>query len=125
MTMRRWVDWVNVMLAGWLVGSPWLLASGDQLAAWSAWSVGAAIVMLALFAMYKVTLWGDAIALLLGAWLTASPWLLGFGGAARANAAIIGMLVVGYALWAMNLDSAADDGAVSNMYRRRAACTRA
>jgi SPW repeat len=108
MTTRRWVDWVNVMLGVWLIASPWLLtvAAGDRPAAWSAWSVGAGIVTLAIFAMRKPAIWGDALGVMLGAWLMGSPWMLELASAsvAAANAVIIGLLVIGYALWAMRID---------------------
>lgn len=109
MTMRRWVDWVSVLLGGWLIASPWLLTTtaGDRHANWSSWSVGAAIVTVAFFAMYKPAVWCGAVGAMLGAWLIASPWMLGFAGASAAatNAVIIGLLVIGYALWAMRIDA--------------------
>ena len=122
MTTRRWVDWVNVMLGLWLIGSPWLLAAaGDDMpAAWSSWSVGAGIVTLALFAMYKPSVSGDFVGIIFGAGLIASPWMLGFASAstAAANAVIIGLLVVGYALWAMHIDMTFGDGAAYDAYQR-------
>lgn len=130
MTMRRWVDWVNVGLGVWLIVSPWLLtaAAGYTPADWSSWSVGAAIVTVAFFAMYKSAVWGDAVGVMLGAWLIASPWLLGFASASAsaANAVIIGMLVICYALWAMRIDMIARDViardvAAYRVYQRRPA----
>ena len=97
MTMRRWVDWVNVGLGVWLIASPWLLtaAAADTAADWSAWSVGVAIVTVAFFAMYKSAVWGDALGVMLGVWLIASPWMLGFASASAlaANGVVLGMLV--------------------------------
>jgi hypothetical protein len=116
MTTRRWVDWVNVIFGVWLIASPWLLtvAGEDEPGAWSSWIVGAGIVSLALFAMYKPAVWGDTIGIMLGAWLLASPWLLGLAAASAAamNAVIMGVLVICYALWAMRIDiTFADDAA--------------
>ena len=115
MTMRRWVDWVNVGLGVWLIALPWLLTAtvGDTPADWSSWSVGAAIVTVAFFAMYKSAVWGDAVGVTLGLWLIASPWMLGFASASApaANAVIIGILVICYALWAMRIDMTSVDGA--------------
>jgi len=106
MKTRRWVDWVNVMLGVWLILSPWLftVVAGTGPAAWISWSVGAGIVTLAFVAMYKPALWSDALGLMLGAWLMASTWLFGFDGAVAANAVIMGLLVMGYALWAIRID---------------------
>jgi hypothetical protein len=113
MTTRRWVDWVNVMLGVWLIASPWLLtvAAGDWPAAWSSWSVGTGIVTLAFFAMRKPAVWGDALGIMLGAWLMVSPWMLELASASAAatNAVIIGVLVIGYALWAMRIDITSGD----------------
>lgn len=125
MTMRGWVDWVNVGLGVWLIASPWLItaAAGDTAADWSSWIVGAAVVTVAFFAMYKSAIWGDAVGVMLGAWLIASPWMLGFASASApaANAVIIGMLVICYALWAMRIDTTSGDGATYEAYQRRLA----
>ena len=126
--MRRWVDWVNVMLGVWLIASPWLLTmtAGNGFAAWSSWSVGAGIVALALFSMYKPAVWGDAVGIVLGVWLAASPWTLGFASASAtaANAVIIGLLVIGYALWAMRIGVTSGDGAASTQDTVRAGSRR-
>jgi len=125
MTTRRWVDWVNVIFGVWLIASPWLLtvAGGDKPGAWNSWIVGAGIVSLALFAMYKPAVWGDTIGILLGAWLLASPWMLGLAAAPAVamNAVIIGVLVICYALWAMRIDITFGDGAAYDANQRRAA----
>jgi SPW repeat len=108
MTTRRWVDWVNVLLGLWLIAAPWVLTSapGNSPAAWNSWSVGVGMVTLTAFAMYKPSVRGDAIGVILGLWLIASPWMLGFAQlpAATTNAVIIGLLVIAYALWAMRID---------------------
>lgn len=115
MTTQRWLGWANVILGAWLIASPWLLTAteGDRAADWNSWSVGAGVVLLGLFAIYKHTQWGDIAGISLGAWLIASPWMLGFSGAslAAANAVIIGLLVSSYALWAMRIDATLSGGA--------------
>jgi len=125
MTMRHWVDWINVMFGVWLITSPWFLtvAGDDQPAAWSSWIVGVGIVSLAFFAMYKPAGWGDSVGIILGAWLLASPWMLGFAGAPAAamNAVIIGVLVIGYAFWAMHINITFGDGAANDPNQRRPA----
>ena len=107
MTTRHWVDWVNVILGVWLVASPWLLTgtTADGPANWSLAGAGIGIVMLAVLAMRRPTVWGDTTGIVLGMWLIASPWVLGFVGAtATTNAVIIGSLVIVYALWAARID---------------------
>jgi hypothetical protein len=125
MTMRHWIDWINVMFGVWLITSPWFLtvAGDDKPAAWSSWIVGAGIVSLAFFAMYKPAVWGDSVGIILGAWLLASPWMLGFAGAPAAamNAVIIGVLVIGYAFWAMRIDITFGDGPAHDTNQRRPA----
>jgi SPW repeat len=121
MTMRRWVDWVNIILGVWLVASPWLLTevAGNGPADWSSWSAGIVVMTLALLAMHKPAFWGDAMGVLLGTWLIASPWVLGFtsGSSAVPNAVILGSFVIGYALWATRLDITA--GADAELEARR------
>jgi hypothetical protein len=78
-------------------------------------------VTLALFAMFKPAVWGDAVGVVLGTWLIASPWILGFGSvsAAAANTVIIGLLVISYALWAMRIDITSGDRAAYAAHPRR------
>lgn len=125
MTTRRWVDWVNVIFGVWLIASPWLLtvAGDDQPGAWNSWIVGAGIVSLAFFAMYKPAVWGDTIGILLGAWLLVSPWMLGLAAAPAVamNAVIIGVLVICYALWAMRIDVTSAEGATYDTHQRQPA----
>ena len=113
------------MLGVWLLTSPWLLsmAAGNTPAARSAWGVGTAIVALSLFAMYKHAVWGDALGVMFGTWLIASPWVLGFAGAsvAAANVVIVGVLVVGYAIWAMRINISTGDSTAHDLHRGRPA----
>lgn len=111
MTTRRWIDWVNVLLGLWLIAAPqeFAGAAGGSAAAWNSRSVGIGMVALAALAMYKPTVSADAIGVVLGTWLIASPWMLGFAELpfAAANSVIVGFLVIGYALWAMRIDTKA------------------
>lgn len=106
--MRRWINWVNVMLGVWLVATPWLfyVAEPNRAADWSSWSVGAGVLALAVITMRKRALWNDASGVALGAWLIVSPWFLDSAGTVAANAVIVGVLVVSYALWAARMDGA-------------------
>jgi hypothetical protein len=123
MTTRRWVDWVNIILGVWLFTSPWLLAeiAGDGPAAWSSWSAGIGVVTLAFLAMHKPAVWADAMGILLGTWLIASPWVLGFASAPAAviNAVIMGALIICYALWAACIDITLGAGAEYHTHRIR------
>lgn len=109
MTTRRWLDWVNVILGLWLIASPQLftLTASDSAAIWGLWSLGAGILTLAFFSMYRPAVGADAVGVMLGMGLIASPWMLGFSDlpAAAMNVVVVGLLVVGYAFWAMLIDT--------------------
>jgi SPW repeat len=110
MTLKRWQDWVNVILGAWMIVSPWILgfAANDNIAAQSAWTLGAAIVVFAGIAVYMHKAWEEAVNIILGLCLLASPWLLGFVDqlTPTSNAAIVGLLVTAFALWSMFMDTA-------------------
>ncbi|HZS81349.1 MAG TPA: SPW repeat protein [Stellaceae bacterium] len=120
---NRWQDWVNALLAIWLFISPWVLqfgqggrtaapgagAAGGPIdvvgnAAWNAWVLGVIVFLIALSAIGKLAFWQEWINLLLGAWLFASPWALGFLQAAPAASWdhwIVGFLVFILSIWSL------------------------
>ncbi len=80
---RRWQDWANLILAIWLFISPWVLqfggaTLGGAAAAWNAWVLGVIVFLVALSAIGSMELWQEWINLILGAWIFAAPWALGF-----------------------------------------------
>ena len=111
----RWRDWAMLVLGGWLVLSPWWLgymsvapvadeqvaAVGFALPALNAWIVGAAVAILAIWAIYDFAKWQDWVNGFLGVWLVFSPWLLDFTTTmiAVSNHAVVGVLVVVLAAW--------------------------
>jgi hypothetical protein len=107
--MKRWQDWVNLVLGAWMLASPWVLgfAAGQSVAAWSAWVLGAAIVVFAGIAVSMPKAWEEAINIVLGVCLIASPWALNFAAQSTptSNAVIVGILVAAFALWAMLMDT--------------------
>ena len=76
----RFASGMNIMLAFWLILSPVLLGyTGNALALWDALIVGVVTLVLAWFRMLHpdgsvIPSW---VNLLLGAWLAASPFVLG------------------------------------------------
>ena len=108
---QHWQDWVNVLLGLWVFGSPWLLEhtmltevpGGGLLGMWNAWIVGLAVVVIAGIAIYAYNSWEEWTNIILGAWLLISPWVLGFSTSAALmwNAVIFGVLVIGFAAWAL------------------------
>lgn len=94
--MKRWQDWVNLLLGLWLIVSPWALAfSNNGAALWNALIVGAIFVVLSLLALSDAQPWEEWSELVVALWLLVSPWVLGFSGlsAAMWNAVIVAVLV--------------------------------
>lgn len=81
--MKNWrresaLDVYNLLLAMFLLISPWLFARANGTAAVDLRASGAAIAVLSLAAMAAFASWEEWANLLLGLWLTVSPWVLGF-----------------------------------------------
>jgi hypothetical protein len=110
MAPRRWQDGINAVLGLWMVASPTILsfAVAGSPATRAAWILGLAIVVFAGIAVYMPKAWEEAINILLGLCLIASPWALGYADQARptTNAVIVGLLVTAMAIWAMINDTA-------------------
>jgi hypothetical protein len=92
--------WVNLLLGVWVVISPFALGlSRSTAATWNNIAVGVAIVLLVL-----VSGWGNgtllALVVPLGAWLFASPFVLGFSKTAFLwnNVILAFALIVGAAI---------------------------
>jgi hypothetical protein len=104
---RRWQDMLILLLGLWLAVSPWVLAyASNSPQAMNAWVVGVAMAVLAAFDLYKTYMWAVAANLLMGAWLTVSPWVpaLVDRGAMMTNSVIVGAAVVVLALWELRSD---------------------
>ncbi|SIO18849.1 SPW repeat-containing protein [Bradyrhizobium erythrophlei] len=81
--MKKWrkesvLDLYNLVLAMFLVISPWFFARANPAAAIDLRLSGAAIAILSLAAMVAFSNWEEWVNLLLGFWLIVSPWILGF-----------------------------------------------
>lgn len=114
--MKQWRDWAIALLGLWMMVSPRVLqfagmqAGIQSHAIWNAWLVGAAIVLVTVGSRFVVEIWSpwqDGINALLGLWLMASPWVLGFAAhvTARTNSVVAGFLVAVLAIWAMVVDT--------------------
>jgi hypothetical protein len=70
--------------------------------------LGAAIVIFAGLAVYLPKAWQEAINILLGIYLLASPWAFSYSDQTRAttNAVIVGLLVTAFGTSAMLMDTA-------------------
>lgn len=105
--MKHWQDPVNLVLGLWTMASPWVLSYAfETTPTRNAVIVGALIAGLAFLALYKLMAWEEWLSVALGAWLVASPWVLGFSGLVTAmwNAVIIGVVVAVLALWELGTD---------------------
>lgn len=104
----RWQDWANLIFGVWILVSPAVLVMDTGgVAAWNAYVLGIAVGVIAIIALIQPAGWEEVINLLLGLWLLASPWILGFSAvsAAVTNQVIFGLLIVVGALWALSESS--------------------
>lgn len=72
------LDIYNLFLAALLLVSPWIFAYAREIARTDIWVSGAAIALIAVAAIFSYANWREWLNVLLGVWLIASPWLLGF-----------------------------------------------
>jgi ABC-type uncharacterized transport system permease subunit len=91
MMERAWkkeavADVVNVVLGAFLFVTPWLYRYGSEGAAsWNAWLSGIVVAGLAVAALAAYAEWEEWLNLLVGLWVAASPWLVGFSANATAT----------------------------------------
>lgn len=107
MKVKHWQDSANVILGLWMLVSPWVLAyQAEARPMWNAVVLGILIAAVALYAMVKVFAWEEWANAVFGAWLIASPWLLGFMSmhAVMLNAGIVGAATLVLALWTLGTD---------------------
>jgi hypothetical protein len=96
----RWRERATVLLGAYLFVAPWVFGtSEDKVSSANAWIAGACLVMAALRApMMSGLLTTGLTKIALGAWLLASPFVLGFAGSGAAwSAWIAGALIVALA----------------------------
>jgi SPW repeat len=91
-------SWVNVVLAIWVIVSPFVLAIHSSRAVWNNVVTGVLVGILALI-RWSVRQPGLSwLNLLLGIWLVISPFVLFLSGAAMWNNVILGVIVAAFAL---------------------------
>jgi SPW repeat len=98
---KQWEDWTSWLLGLWLLLSPWtLFFDNEPRAMENALAVGALVIIAEIVELSIFRDWEEWINIGLGAWLAISPWALGIAsGAARWNFVIVGVLVLGLALY--------------------------
>ncbi len=95
----HWEDWIGALLALWLLASPMVIQYGELLAAQNAVVVGFLLLFIEFIEVTAFREWEEWINVVLGAWLVASPWVLGSVVVATANVVIVGLLVLALALY--------------------------
>ena len=108
---KHWQDSANALLGVWLMFSPLILGFRDDLSAVAnAVIVGILLVATALGAIFFPRVWEEWTETVLGIWLAICPWILGFTSpAAKASALVTGLIVLTFALWALQ-DYGAETG---------------
>ena len=100
---KHWQDWGNLVLGLWIFASPWILqlTTANNTVTWNLYIVGIAVAALAATALFAFQAWEEWTNLVLGLWLLASPWILGFSSSTLLmwNAVVAGALVVVLAGW--------------------------
>jgi hypothetical protein len=81
--MPRWrkesiLDIYNLLLALFLLATPWLFAYRNGEATIDVWVSSAAVAVVSVLALIAFSSWEEWLNLLLGAWLIISPWVIGF-----------------------------------------------
>jgi hypothetical protein len=105
--VTHWQDPVNAVLGACVALSPWAAGfSGDIVPTANAVIIGLALVAAALGAMLVPRAWEEWTEAVLGLWLIASPWVLGFSvhADARRAAVVAGVAVAVLALWTLATD---------------------
>jgi hypothetical protein len=101
---RNVKDWVSLVLAACLFVSPWVVGFATlTVAAWNAWIIGIVLAIVTIAALSTVTAWEEWANLVLGLWLIASPWIVGFAASTGAlwTHVILGVLVAAVSAWAV------------------------
>jgi heme/copper-type cytochrome/quinol oxidase subunit 3 len=105
--IKHWQDAVNAILGIWLIASPWALGFSAETAPMAnAVIVGIALIAAALGAIFVPRAWEEWTEAILGLWMIASPWLLGFAASRQAMGAavITGIVILALALWTLATD---------------------
>src|SRR5277367_160993 len=86
-------DWINLISGVLLFASPWALGfAGDPMAARTAWIGGVIIFVMGVAALMQFAEWEEWVALIVGAVVIISPWVLRF---ATVHAAMWSCVVLG------------------------------
>ena len=115
MNKQRWQDWVTAFVGVWVFLSPLVIpyispdSAATGIVAWNHTIVGLAIAVVGIAALAAYQIWEEWVDAVLGVWLIASPWVLGFTSmtALTWNAVIMGAVVVVLSGWVLATGSGA------------------
>ena len=93
-----WARILNVAAGIWLMAAPAVLRYQGTLAADHDRVAGPVLARFACIAIWEITRPLRRVNTMIGAWLLAAPWVLGFPPAAAANSMAVGAVVVGLSL---------------------------
>lgn len=106
---REWpLDLYKAVLGLFLLASPWLFSFAYQGTRVEAWAVGLALLAVSVAALIAFVDVEEWLALALGLWLVAAPWLLGFKSPASRIHIAVGLIVAYLAalqLWLVHYDT--------------------
>jgi hypothetical protein len=97
MKKQHWQDWLNLVLAVWVLLSPLVIGNAvGGLVIGNYYLVGIALAVFSIGALIAFHVWEEWANVTLGVWLVISPWVLGFSGVSQhvLNAVIVGILIV-------------------------------
>jgi hypothetical protein len=108
------LDFYNLALGVFLFAAPWLFSFAYESAKVDDWVSSAIVITSSLAALWAFAEWEEWIGLVVGLWVLASPWLLGFqhARAAAVNVAV-GLLITylsAMELWLIHYDPVPYDG---------------
>lgn len=104
---RSVVEWITAVAGAWILLSIWVLPWASPglvlngTAQVSHLLVGAAVVVLALAGIFAFRVWEEWILALVGLWLLASPWVIGFSdlGPFVVSDVVVGLFIVATSGW--------------------------
>jgi len=102
------LDLYKLALALFLFLSPWWFAFAYSAARIEAWCIGLSLMVLSVAAMITFVVWEEWLALALGLWLIAAPWLFHLQPTATKIHIGVGLLVTylaGLELWLVRYDT--------------------
>jgi len=107
LSTRRWQDQGILLLAIWLVVSPFVMGyPSDSPPAINAFIAGAIMGALAAFDLYKTYAWAVFLNIIVGVWVAVSPWLVNTmpDEAMSASMLLVGLATVILGLWELRTD---------------------